>query len=187
MDQTVSTAMMKIKVNHNLVVDLEALNYNPSIRPLIEYLRYSPFMKALMMYEKVPLSQLSHVYSTAIYHINLDVVNFEFQVHKTSISKANFCEVLGLSTSSKFIHPNSITISRLILMFHKIGYNSDLSLLSKLKKHVLPPVWNALFTILFKCLLERITGSDGASMIFYSLMYELFSRENVDYGTITWS
>lgn len=56
MDQTVSTAMMKIKVNHNLVVDLEALNYNPSIRPLIEYLRYSPFMKALMMYEKVPLS-----------------------------------------------------------------------------------------------------------------------------------
>lgn len=72
-------------------------------------------------------------------------------------------------------------------MFHKIGYNSDLSLLSKLKKHVLPPVWNALFTILFKCLLERITGSDGASMIFYSLMYELFSRENVDYGTITWS
>lgn len=125
------------------------------------------------MYKKVPLSMLSHVYFIVLYHNNLDVVNFEVHGNKTS-----------LSTSSKVIHPDSIIISHVILMFHQMGYNSDLSQLSKFKNYVLPLVWNALFAILFKCLSERITSFDGARRTFYTLIYGLFYAENVDYRTI---
>lgn len=70
------------------------------------------------MYEKIPISHLSYVYSISIYNNTLNVVTFEVQGHKTSISKVDFCKVLGISTPSKVIHPDSITISHLILMFH---------------------------------------------------------------------
>lgn len=77
MDQTASTVMLKFKVNQNLVADLEASKYNPTIRLLIECLKYSTLMKALSIFEKVPLSYLSEAYSTAIYHNTQEVINFE--------------------------------------------------------------------------------------------------------------
>lgn len=58
------------------MADLEALKYNPNIQPLIECLYYSPLMKALKKFEKVPLSYLSKAYSTTIYKSAQEVMNF---------------------------------------------------------------------------------------------------------------
>ena len=69
--------MMKIKFNQNLVADLEALKYNPTIHPSIEQLKYSLLMKGLSVYENVPLSLLSQAYSTSIYNTTQEVMNFE--------------------------------------------------------------------------------------------------------------
>lgn len=56
MDQTLSNYMLRIKVNQNLVADLDDVKYKYTIQPLIECLNYSPLKKALTMYEKVSLS-----------------------------------------------------------------------------------------------------------------------------------
>lgn len=141
-------------------------------------------MQALKIFEKVPLSHLSKAYSTTIYNNTQQVMNFEVYRHKTSISKEKFCKLLTLSSSSYVLHPDSIAISHLIAMFHQMGYNSDLSLLSKFKKSALPPLWNVLFTIFFKCLSERVSGSDSASKILNILIYGLIFGENIDYGII---
>ncbi|CAI9301846.1 unnamed protein product [Lactuca saligna] len=82
-------------------------------------------------------------------------MNFEVHRHQTLISKANFYKLLGLSSSPDVVNPNSVVISCFISMFYQTGYNSDLSLLSKFEKSDLPFIWNALFTIFFKCLSER--------------------------------
>lgn len=124
------------------------------------------------------------VYSTASYNSAEQVMNFEVHGHRNWISKVNLCKLLGLSSSPDGINPNSVAIYRLIVMFHQMGYTYDLSLLPKFRKSTLPPIENALFTILFKCLLERVTGSDNASKFFYTLIYGLFSGENVDYGKV---
>lgn len=55
-----------------------------------------------------------------------------------------------------------------------MGYNYDFSFLSKFKKYALPPIWNAPFTIMFKCFSKRVTGSDSASLIFHTLLYGLY-------------
>lgn len=144
MDQIASTAMLKIKFVHNLVADLEALKYNPNIRPLKECLKYSPLMKVLSMFEKVPLFLLSQAYSTAIYHSTEEVINYDVLGHKTSISKVHFCKLLGFYSYPDVIHPDSVAIYRLFTMFNQMGYNSDCTLLSKFKKSSLPLVWNAL-------------------------------------------
>ncbi|CAH1437430.1 unnamed protein product [Lactuca virosa] len=65
-------------------------------------------------------------------------------------------------------------------------YISDLSVLSQFKKSALPPIWNAFFTIMFKCFSERSTGSDNASRLFHTLLYGLYTGENIDFGTILW-
>lgn len=65
-----------------------------------------------------------------------------------------------------------------------MGYISDLSVLYRFKKFSLPPIWNDLFTIMFKCFSEGSAGSDNASWLFHTLLYGLYSGENVDFGTV---
>ncbi|CAI9301104.1 unnamed protein product [Lactuca saligna] len=72
------------------------------------------------MFEKVPLSYLSKAYPTAIYHISKEMVNFEVNGNKTSISKAHYYKFLGFSSSADLIQPESVSISSLISMFHLI-------------------------------------------------------------------
>lgn len=61
------------------------------------------------------------------------------------------------------------------------------SLLSKFRKSFLPPICNGLFAILFKILLERVSGSDSANKLFYRLIYGLFTIKKVDFGTVIWN
>lgn len=187
MDQSATIAMLKNKVNQNFMVDLDVLKYNLTVQPLIECLLHSPLIKALMMFEKVPISHFRMSYSIGIYNNALDVMNFEVHGHKTSNSKAIFCKFLGFSFSQDAIKPDAVSISRLITVFHQMGYHYNLSLLPKFKKSTFPPNWKALFTILFKCLSEIVIGSDSASKVFYTSSYGIFSTDNIDYGTIIWS
>ncbi|CAI9286149.1 unnamed protein product [Lactuca saligna] len=88
--------MLNIKPNQNLIVDFHASCYNALINPLIECLRFSPLMKVMTMDEDVPLVHLSKAYLTSIYNKIDEIINFEVSSHKTSISKANLCKLLGL-------------------------------------------------------------------------------------------
>ncbi|CAI9269113.1 unnamed protein product [Lactuca saligna] len=67
-----------------------------------------------------------------------------------------------------------------------MGYKDDVIMLSKFKRSLLPPVWNALFTILFCCLSEKITSSDNANKVFHTLLYAFYSGEKIDIGQIIW-
>ena len=62
-----------------------------------------------------------------------------------------------------------------------------LTRLSAFKKNKLPSIWSCLFTILFKCLAERQTGTDSASKQFLTLMYALFTNSQIDFGKILWT
>lgn len=69
-------------------------------------------------------------------------------------------------------------------MFFQLGYLTENVLRSKLKKPNLPSIWNGLFTLLFKSFLERVTGSDSASKLFYTIIYGLYTRIKLDCGSI---
>lgn len=109
-----------------------------------------------------------------------DVIHFEVANHKTSISKSHFCKLLGLITPEVSVDPESIPATNMIEMLYQMGYTDDIS---KFRKS-LPPMWNGLFTILFKSLSERVTGSDSASKHFYTLIYGLYHGINLDYGSV---
>ncbi|CAI9296894.1 unnamed protein product [Lactuca saligna] len=80
--------------------------------------------------------------------------------HKTLISKPRFFKILGLVTPEVSVDPESIPTTYMIEMFFHIGYTGDISLLSKFRKLFLLSIWNGLFTLLFKSLSERVTGSN---------------------------
>ncbi|CAI9281148.1 unnamed protein product [Lactuca saligna] len=58
-DQSASTIILNIKANQKLIVDLNASKTNTLLKPLIEYLCYSPLLKVVAMHEEVPLVNLS--------------------------------------------------------------------------------------------------------------------------------
>lgn len=68
-----------------------------------------------------------------------------------------------------------------------MGYTGDISLLSKFRKSFFPLMWNKLFTLLFKSLSKRVTGSKSASKVFYTLIYGLYNWINLDYGSVLWT
>ena len=68
-----------------------------------------------------------------------------------------------------------------------MGYSNYPVILSKFKKPFLHPTWNGLFTLLFKSILERISGSDNESKLFCPIIYGLYNGINLDYGSILWS
>ena len=165
--QSTSVIMLVVKPNQNLIIDLDASRYNTQIRPLIEYLKYSPLMKALTMSKYAPL---------------LSTTKFEVSNYKTSITKPNFCKFLEHVLLDVNVDPESIPTTSLIDMFYQMGYNGDISLLSKFRKPFLPLLWNGLFTLLFKSLSGRIYGSNSASKLFYTLIYGLYHASILTMG-----
>lgn len=88
--------------------------------------------------------------------------------------------------SEGLVDPDSISSVDLIHMFYQMSYNGDLTLLSKFKKYNLPPVWNGLFTLMFKSFSKRIASSDNASKLFTTIIYGLYHDINLDYDSIMW-
>ncbi|CAI9287432.1 unnamed protein product [Lactuca saligna] len=164
-----------------MVAVVDPSKYFQLVQPLIICLDHSILKKALVMIEYVPISQLSLAYSIAIYNKKMEVMGFEIQRMKTSISKTNFCKLSGLSITEDFIAQDNISTLSFIQVHQKMGYISDLSVLSQFKKFALPPIWNALFTIQFKCISKRSIGYDNASQVFHTLLYGLYFGEKIDF------
>ncbi|CAI9271278.1 unnamed protein product [Lactuca saligna] len=179
--QTGSTMMLNIKANQNPILDLKSSRYSDDLNPIIECLKYSPIAQALTMAETMSMVHLSKAYFSAFYNQNEGVINFESDSHKTSISKTQFCRLLGFSSSEGLVDPESIPSSAF-----QMGYLGEITLLSKFKKPHLPPMWNGLFTLLFKSFSERIIGSDGASKLFCMLISGLYKGINLDFDSVLW-
>lgn len=62
-----------------------------------------------------------------------------------------------------------------------------MSVLSKFRKNFSTPIWNGLFTLLFKGLSKRVNGSNSASLLFYTIIYGLYQGVNLDFGSILWT
>ncbi|KAI3790935.1 hypothetical protein L2E82_04384 [Cichorium intybus] len=186
-ENTSSSLMLKIKQNQNMIIDLHSSKYNEALQPMIECLKFSRISKALTASEEVPIVYLSSAYSSAFYNKADDVVTFEVGSIKTRISKSRFGKLLGFADQTDLIDPDSLSPSTLPRLFYQLGYKGDITQLSKFTKKSLPPLWNFLFTILFKSFSERTTGTDSASKLFYSLFYGLYHDINLDYGSILWS
>lgn len=116
-----------------------------------------------------------------------DVIHFEVASHKTSITKPHFTKLLGLTLPEVHVDPESIPTTTLIYMFYQIGYNGNISQLSKFKKSFLPPMWNGWLILLFKSFSEWVVGLDSERKLFYNLIYGLHHGANLDYGSILWT
>ena len=127
-------------------------------------------------------------YTTSKYNSAKNVVEFELETgYKTAISKTSFTKLLNLSTDKNLVDPDSVSNADMIKTFNTMGHTPVLTRLSAFKKNKLPSIWSCLFTILFKCLAERQTGTDSASKQFLTLMHALFTNEPIDIGKILWT
>ncbi|CAI9297226.1 unnamed protein product [Lactuca saligna] len=186
-DQSTSVITLNVKPGHNLILDLTASCYNEALRPMIGCFHFSPLAQALTMEKSIPLIHLLKALSTTSYVPSNDAVNFEVDSQKIAITKAQFCRMLGIGGSEGLVDPDSISSVDLIHMFDQMGYNDDLTLLSKFKYCNLPPMWNDLFTFLCKRFSERVPSSDSASKLFTSIIYGLYHSINLDYICIIWA
>lgn len=66
----------------------------------------------------------------------------------------------------------------------QMGYKESIGTVSKFKKPNLPPIWNGLVKLLFKSFSEWVTGSDCASKLLITMMYDIYSGINLDYRTV---
>ncbi|KAL7588162.1 hypothetical protein Lser_V15G40899 [Lactuca serriola] len=178
--------ILPIRPHQCLVIDLNPLAYDSYMLPIIECLKYSQIAPALSRIESVPMEILSQVYATAYYDKSVERVFFEVADHKTSISRQRFCTLLGLAADPTRINPETIPIGHLYNMFYNMGYTEVLTSVAKFKKSCLPPQWNGMFTVLFKGLSERSSGSDGSSRLFLSIMYAVYNGVNLDFGLVLW-
>lgn len=185
-DLSTSMGMLNVKPGHNLIHDLTSSLYKYTLQPMIECLCFTPLSQALTTAESIPLIHISKELSTTSYVLADDVINFEVASRKTSSTKARLCRMLGFGTSEGLVDPISISLVDLIHMFFQMGYNGELSLLSNFKKSNLPPIWNGLFTLLFKSFSECVFGSDNTSKLFITIIYGLYHDINLDYGSILW-
>ncbi|CAI9282209.1 unnamed protein product [Lactuca saligna] len=175
-----------MKHGQNMIIDLDSLRYNEVLRPVIECLKYSSLAQALTMVESVSFVHLSKAYSSSLYNKENDIIYFEVTSQKTLITKSHFCRLLGLTSSNALVYQESISSTILIEMFYQMGYTGDIALLSKFSKPFLPPIFNGLFTLLFKSFFEQVAGSDNASMLLYTLIYGLYHGVVLDFGAILW-
>ncbi|KAL7618923.1 hypothetical protein Lser_V15G01055 [Lactuca serriola] len=178
--------ILPIRPQQCLVIDLAPQAYDSYMFPIMECLKYSQIAPALSRVETVPMELLSQVYATAHYDKAVDRVFFEVSDHKTSISRQRFGTLLGFAADPSRINPETIPIGHLYNMFYNMGYTEVLTSVAKFKKSCLPPQWNGMFTVLFKGLSERSSGSDGSSRLFLSIMYGVYNGVNLDYGFVLW-
>ncbi|CAI9263314.1 unnamed protein product [Lactuca saligna] len=180
------TNILPIRAQQSLVIDLNPKAYENYMYPMVECLKYSPLVLALSKVEVVLMECLSKVFSTAHYDRSVDRIYFDLLSHKTSISKQRFCWLLGFEADESRVNPDTITVGQLFPMFYNMGYTEILTMVTKFKKSCLPPPWNGFFTIQFKGLSERSSGSDGASKLFMTILYGLYHDLNLDYGSVLW-
>ncbi|CAI9280996.1 unnamed protein product [Lactuca saligna] len=108
-------------------------------------------------------------------------------LRKTQYTKSRFCNLLRLSQGRDLIDPEIISNSEILEMFYQTGYKETLIAISKFKKPKLSPMCNGLFTLLFRSFSERVTNSDCARKFFMTLMYNIYSEINLDYGSVIWA
>ncbi|KAL7607684.1 hypothetical protein Lser_V15G10021 [Lactuca serriola] len=178
--------LLTIKPQQNLIIDLTPFVYEPYMLYVVECLKYSPLVVALTKVEVLPMTCLSHIYSTAFYDQVAKRIHFEIHNEKTSISKNRFCALIGLAHEPTLVNLDSITTGQLFSMFYQMGYTETLTTVTKFKKSCLPPQWNGLFTLLYKGLSECSAGSDGASKSFMTVLYGLYNGVTLDCGEVIW-
>ena len=176
--------ILPIRPQQCLVIDLTPQAYDSYMFPIIECLKYSPIAPALSRVETVPMELLSQIYATAHYDKVVDRIFFEVSDHKASISKQRFGSLLGFAADPSRVNPETIPLGHLFSMFYNMGYTEVLTSVTKFKKSCLPPQWNGMFTVLFKGLSKRSSGSDGSSRLFLSILYGVYNDVNVDYGLV---
>ena len=154
--------------------------------PIVECLKYSPLVNALTKVEQVQMSLMSKAYSTTIYVKEEERIAFEVLDKNTSLTKALFCSLLGLNHDDSMVNPDLISTAQVFDMFYQMGYTDPIPSITKFKKSNLPPLWNGLFTLLFKAFSERIIGSDCVSNSM-SILYGLYHGINSDYGLVLWA
>lgn len=174
--------MLNIKPNQNWSLAMNSSRYTEGLKPLIECLSYSPLYQALNLGEYVPLVHLPKAYSSTNHNPNDRVITFDIESYKTSISKTQFSSMLGLTSTEVPVDPKSISSTATIKMLFQMGYLGEITLLSKFKKPNLLPMWNGLFSLLFKIYSEWVTGSNSASKLLCTIIYGLYTRINLDYG-----
>ncbi|KAL7605733.1 hypothetical protein Lser_V15G20072 [Lactuca serriola] len=130
---------------------------------VVECLKHSPLVDSLTKVVVVPMSYLSHIYSTAHYEKVTEGIHLDIHNEKTSISKNRFCTLLGLPHEPTMENPDSITTEILR-----------------------SPTMEWPLTLLFKGLSERSVGSDRASKSFMTILYGLYNGVYLDYGSILW-
>lgn len=92
--------------------------------------------------------------------------------------------MLGLKADNVYINDKLVSLSSIIRVYRQMGCKEYFFMLSKFKKSFLPPFWNVLFTILFRCFTERVSGLDNANKVFHTLIYSLYTNKKVDLGQI---
>ena len=130
-DQTNSSFFLTIKPNQNLIIQLDPFLYDSYMLQVVECLKYSPLVIALTKVEYVPMSLLSQVYSTASYDKRKEHIFFDIFIHKTSVSKARFCSLLGPAVDASVISPDFIKTTQLFSMFYDMGYTYVLTTVEK--------------------------------------------------------
>lgn len=106
--------MLNVMPRENLTSDLDSSCYNEALRSMIECLRFSPLAQALTMAESILMVHFSKAYSFAIYSQLDGVVHFEVTSHKSLISNACFCILLGFASTDGLMDPDSISSTALI-------------------------------------------------------------------------
>ncbi|KAL7617901.1 hypothetical protein Lser_V15G04020 [Lactuca serriola] len=185
-DTSAHSNLLTIKPQQNLIIDLTPFINEPYMLYIVECLKYSPLVDAFTKVEVVPMTCLSHIYSTAYYDKVAERIHFDIDNEKTSISKNRFYALIGLAHEPTLVNPDSITTGQLFSMFYQMGYTENLTTVTKFEKSCLPAKWNNLFTLLFKGLSERSTGFDGASKSFMTILYGLYNGVTLDYGAVIW-
>ena len=164
MDQSaISQKVLAIK-HQNCTVSLDSSLYPEPLPILIECLKASTLNTALTATAIVSLSSITKAYFSAKFNFVKNIVEFEMENGtKTAISQKSFVKILNLSTTKTLIDPDLVPTPNMIKAFNQMGYTPILTRNSGFKKNKLPTMWSCLFTILFKCLTERQTGTDSAS------------------------
>ncbi|KAL4580016.1 hypothetical protein LXL04_016189 [Taraxacum kok-saghyz] len=180
--------------NNNLYLNLDTVLqsgvkfFDSSFKSIFVCLKHSRISTALTLTKSVPISVLSRAYATARYDRPNELMYFDLATSKsTSITKHHFCKLLNLSFSTDLIHPDSISNVDLIKMCNQMGHEPLLETVSKMNISRMPPRWNLLASIILRCFAERTTGSDNAGKLLLTLIYAVYSNQNIDIGHILWT
>ena len=102
--------ILPIRPHQSLIIDLNPVTYDAFMYPIVECLKYSPLVLALSKVEIVPMECLSQIFSTAHYDKSVDCIYFDILDTKTSISKQQFCSLLGFEPNESRVNPDSISV-----------------------------------------------------------------------------